>query len=211
MDKKFALILGLIVAAFVGLIIFLPSSTDAPSSNSIEPTNHKMGNVESSVVLTEYGDFQCPFCAQYFPLIQQLKTEYGDRIAIQFRHFPLAQIHQNAMSAHRAAEAAAEQGKFWEMHDLLYINQKDWSSAENVTSVFESYAKQLELDLDKFKADLADSATLARINADVKAGQDLEISGTPSFALNGKKIKTPSSYDEFVQIIEEALAAKESE
>ena len=154
--------------------------------------------------MVEYGDFQWPACANYFPLIKQVEEKYADKVSFQFRHFPLIQIHPNAMAASRAAEAAGNQGKFFEMHDMLYENQDS-----NPTSVFENYASQLGLDMSKYQTDVGSQETNAVINADLKAGQAAGVNSTPTFYLDGKKIESnPQTADEFYKLIDEALAAK---
>lgn len=190
MGNRFIIILGVIVVLFFGLLIFNKKDSSSPTS-AVAATNHTRGT--GKVVLVEYGDFECPGCGAFYPVIQQVKEKYGDKITFQFRNFPLTQIHQNAMAAHRAAEAASKQGKFWEMHDLLYENQKSWVTQAGVTSeqatrIFESYAQQLGLNMDQFKADFPSSGVNDVIQADIKAGQDLNVNSTPTFFLNGQKL-----------------------
>lgn len=210
MNKRFLAIIAAAALVFIGLIVVnKKDDTNAPNSN-VSVTNHVFGNGSSGVTVIEYGDFQCPACYSYFPIFAQLKEEYKDRVTFQFRHFPLKQIHQNATAAHRAAEAAARQDKFWEMHDLLYENQKSWENSNNAAQFFEDYATQLELDIEKFKADVASSEVNDIINADFKAGQDLGVNGTPSFVVDGKLIETPNSIEAFREIIDKAIQGQEN-
>lgn len=213
MDKRFWAIVGIIIAIFAGLLWVNGDKKDDSSNSSstkTTPTNHIEGKTDSKVKLVEYGDFQCPYCAQYYPIVKQVVAKYNDKIAFQFRNLPLNQIHQNAYAGARAAEAASEQGKFWEMHDLLYEKQSEWSSSNSVNSMFNSYAQQLGLNLNKFKKDFASSEVNARINADKnefnKTGEPLS---TPTYFLNGKKIQA-TSVDEFSKLIDEALKKSES-
>jgi protein-disulfide isomerase len=142
-----------------------------------------------------------------FPLVKEVKAAYGEDLKFQFRHFPLTSIHPNAFLGSRAAEAAGKQGKFFEMHDLLYQNQEEWSTASNPTSVLESYASQLSLNIDQFKKDMTSSEVNAIINADLKAGQALGANSTPTFVLNGKKVEeNPRSVDDFKKLIDEAAS-----
>src|SRR5437773_8851171 len=138
------------------------SLTAPPGTNSPAPTgsapvamptkpNFK---VSSPVVLEEYGDYQCPPCGLLYPELKQIEKEYGNQVQIVFHHFPLMKIHKNALMAAHAAEAARNQNKFWEMHDRLYRNQKEWSELADPRPVFVSYAKQLSLNLDVFNGDL---------------------------------------------------------
>ena len=128
---------------------------------------HVEGNTKSGITLVEYGDYQCPFCGQYFPIVKQVQAEFNDQIAFQFRNFPLVSVHQNAFAGARAAEAAALQGKFWEMHDLLYQNQSQWSEGGDPTSFFKQYALQLGLNVDQFNKDYASTKVNNAINADM--------------------------------------------
>lgn len=207
MNNRFLLILiGCIVV--LGGIFFITKNKkdDATTNNQATPSQHVTGKTDSKVVLIEYGDFECPACSAYFPIVTQIKNDYKDKIAFQFRHFPLVQIHQNAMASARAAEAAGKQGKFWEMHDLLYGQQDAWAKSSNATAIFEDYATQLGINVDQFKTDSASSAVLDTINADVREGQKLNVTGTPTFVLNGQVItETPQTYEAFAKILDEAI------
>lgn len=211
MSKQFLAILAVIVVVFVGVFVFTRPKSDAPGNNSGSDTsqtsNHTVGAGNKKVTLVEYGDFQCPACKSFYPVVKQVKETYGDDIKFQFMHFPLTQIHPNAMVSSRAAEAAGNQGKFFEMHDLLYENQDQWSQSSNPTPIFESFASQLGLDMNKFKSDMMSAQVLAIINADQKSGQALGANSTPTFVINGKKIdKNPTSLDAFKQLIDEEIA-----
>lgn len=164
-----------------------------------------MGGNAKKVNLTEYGDYQCPACGQYYPLVKQLVEQYKNDIQFQFRNFPLRQIHPNAQASSRAAEAAAKQGKFWEMHDLLYEQQNSWKDSSSANVVFEGYASQLGLNVAKFKTDFASAAVNETIAADYAEGTKLGVNSTPSFFVQGKKITNPQTLDEFKKIIDEAI------
>ncbi len=206
MSKRFLIILVAIVAVFLGLLVFNKKDAQSPDQDSqASLTEHVYGNADSPVRLVEYGDFECSACGSYFPLIQQIKEEYGDRIGFQFRHFPLVESHQNALVSSRAAEAAANQGKFWEMHDLLFGNQQAWAGQPNPTPMFESYAESLELDMDKFREDLKSPETNRIVQADRSEARRKGYTGTPTFELNGERIQSPGSIEEFRNIIDQAL------
>src|ERR1051325_4883357 len=128
-------------------------AANQPSQSSAGLTKPNV-KVSSPVVLEEYGDYQCPPCGQLYPELKQIEKEYGNQVQIVFHHFPLMKIHKNALVAAHAAEAARDQNKFWEMHDLLYRNQKDWSDLADPRPILLSYAKQLGLNLDAFNRDL---------------------------------------------------------
>lgn len=177
-----------------------------PSVGSDTAADTKIrGKVEAPVTLVEYSDFQCPACAAYHPLTKQLAQDFPDTLKIVFRHFPLVKIHPNAMPAARAAEAAHAQGKFWEMHDTLFEHQQDWAKQSDPNKTFVSYAQTLGLDIDKFQADINDSAIGSIIQTDLERGNQDDVPGTPTFFLNGSKLQSPQSYEEFKQVIEEAV------
>jgi len=205
MSKGFWGVIIAIVLIIGGVMYF--SKDDSASKGTV--TNHVMGTSKNSVTLTEYGDYQCPACGQYYPIVKEVADKYKDRITFQFRNLPLSQIHQNAFAGARAAEAAAKQDKFWEMHDMLYETQKSWSSSSNPKSYFDAYAKQLGLDTTKFDTDFASSTVNDSINADIEAfNKTGETKQTPSFFLNGKAIDPGASVEEFAKLIDNALANK---
>lgn len=210
MNKQFFAIIMVVIVGLVGLFALTGGNknSDTPVGDTgAQASNHVEGLPDSKVTLIEYGDFQCPACKSYYPLVKQLKTTYGDKVTFQFRHYPLTQIHPNAFISSRAAEAAGKQGKFFEMHDLLYENQDSWAQSPNPSSIFESYAGQLSLNLDQFKADMNTAAVAAVINADAKAAQAAGANSTPTFVLNGKKIdKNPQTLEEFTKLLDDELA-----
>ena len=160
------------------------------------------GKSDAPVTLIEYTDFQCPACAAYYPIVKQLSDEMGDQLRLVVRHYPLVTIHKNALSGSRAAEAAGRQGKYWDMYDLLFVHQAEWSLAEDpLKSILPAYAGQIGLDVDKFRADMVDSTLDDKITTDRQTGNDLKITGTPSFFLNGKLIKNPTSIEDFKKVI----------
>lgn len=207
MDKRFWAIIGVIIAIFAGVLWMNSNKNDNNSgtSSNAQPTSHLKGNAASKVKFVEYGDYECPYCAEYQPVLTQVFQKYQATVSFQFRNLPLTQIHQNALAGARAAEAADLQGKFWEMHDLLYQNQNSWAQSSNPNSMFDTYAQQLGLNVSQFDKDFASSKVNDRINADKaefnKTGQALS---TPTFFLNGKKIAA-TTLDEFSKLIDEAL------
>lgn len=209
--NRFWIILAVVVLGLVGLFIVTKPKESANSSftgnaKELQSDDHVRNGAGKAVTLIEYGDFQCPSCGAYYPIVKQLEEEYGDKVSFAFRHFPLISIHPNAFSAARAAEAASNQGKFFEMHDKLYETQDSWGQlTTNQQALFESYAQELGLDMTKFKTDFASQAVADRINRDVSSGKQFDISGTPTFILNGEKIKNPQGLDDFKKAIDEAL------
>lgn len=183
------------------------STTDGALSVPVSESDWFKGGKEAKVVLVEYGDFQCPACASYYPLVKQLSGEFGDSLKVVYRHFPLSRIHQHADSTARASEAAGRQGKFWEMHDLIFGGQTTWSNYTNAKArdTFISYAQSLGLNIDQFKNDMDLDEVKDSIKADFDGGSNSGVNSTPSFFLNGQKIKNPQSYEEFKTVIQDAL------
>lgn len=196
---------------FIMTLVNNPSSSSttavltAPGPKSSDMT---FGNPQAKVVLTEYADFQCPGCGAYYPIVKQLTSDYKDKLYFVYRFFPLESIHQNALVASEAGFAASKQGKFWEMHDLLFAHQTEWATLPDPTNNFLSYAQQAGLNVDQFKKDFDDPATGKYIKAQEQAALDLGLPGTPSFFINGKQIQAPGSLDTFKQLIDQQLAAK---
>lgn len=213
MSKRFLLILAAIVVIFGGLLVINKRDADAPTdgASTAELSQHKTAEGSTGVTLIEYGDFQCSACAQYHPILQQLKEQYKGQVTFQFRHFPLTEIHQNALISSRAAEAASMQDKFWEMHDMLFENQKAWESSTNPTPIFEQYAETIGLDMEKFREDIKSPQTNDVIQADRAEAKKQNYQSTPTFILDGQKIDNPQSLEEFVKLIDDAIAAKQNQ
>ncbi len=215
MGKTFWAILGVIVVAFVG-VYALTGNKDKTSSVSDKYSNGNYTEVKASdyvrgkgtknVTLIEYGDFQCPACRGYYPIVEQIVQSYGDDIKYVYRQFPLFTIHKNALAAHRAAEAAGKQGKFWEMYHKLYENQLSWSESNSAASIFEGYAQDLGLDMTRFKADVPSAEVNAAINADIESGQKgFTVSSTPTFILDGTKIETQPDFNAMKKQIDDEI------
>lgn len=200
-----------ILAGLAALVIWGASQSDraqiTASSGEITETDWVKGNPEAEVVLVEYGDFQCPACRSYYPIVNALAEEFGEEIGFVFRHFPLYRTHPNAEIAALAAEAAGLQGKFWEMHDMLFENQQSWSNSRDPESIFSGYANDLELDVEKFTSDLGNSDLKDKVTNDYQGGIGIGINSTPTFFLNGEHISNPPALDAFREVIQQALAA----
>lgn len=160
----------------------------------------------AKVTLVEYSDLQCPACAAYEPIVKKLVTNYPNDLKLVYRHFPLITIHVNADYAAGAAEAAGNQGKFWEMHDLLFEKQLEWETSTD-PKIFSDYAATLGLDVEKFAADIASSVTRKKINESYRSGIQSGVQGTPTFFLDGKMITSPHSEEEFNELIKNAIAS----
>ena len=149
---------------------------------------HTLGPANAPVHLEEFGDFECPPCGMFHPILEQMHEEFGDKLRITFREFPLVPTHQHALAAASAAEAAGIQGKFWEMHDLIYEHQNDWKTQFDVRPVFEGYAKQIGIDVERYKRDVGGDLVAQRIFQDGKRGHSLGVKGTPTVFINGREV-----------------------
>ncbi|TSC90129.1 MAG: protein-disulfide isomerase [Microgenomates group bacterium Gr01-1014_5] len=200
----------IIVGALIwGLGQFLNNSsteTSTSSVNTISVSDQIKGNREAKVVLVEYSDFQCPACAAYYSVLKQVAADFKSDVAFVYRHFPLRQIHQNSELAARAAEAAGKQGKFWEMHDLLFENQKEWSSEKKAEEFFKRYAESLSLNTVQFETDINSSEIRVKVNNDYQSGVGFRVNATPTFFLNGEKLQNPRTYDEFKSLLQKAIS-----
>jgi len=202
----------LIAGALIGSVFAVynyggSSGTTAMIVDAVNPTDRVFGIFDSKIVLIEYGDFQCPACAQYEPIVQQIRTDYVGKIAFVYRHFPLSQ-HKNAKITAYASEAAGKQGKFWEMHDMIYDGQNVWAnlSDDKARDVMTKYAETIGLDLKLFEEQIDSGEVKNKVQSDNDGGLKAGVNATPTFILNGKKIQ-PRSYDEFKNFIEQELAA----
>lgn len=206
---KFLGSIGLIIVLLFGYYFYAMSS--APSDELTEEivitqTDHVRGAKDGKVTLVEFGDFQCPACGAYEPIVRQVLADNKDTLKVVFRHFPLVQIHRNALLAAKASEAASVQGKFWEMHDILFDKQDEWGNAMNARDFILTYATTLGLDTKKFLADLDSKTIEEKIIAEMREGARLGIPGTPTFFLNGKKLENVGDLASFNKAIKEASA-----
>jgi len=212
----FVIIVLVLLAGAAAAWLFMRSSRPTgPSANSLSAGNeapganppHTRGNPNARVTLEEFGDFECPTCGNYSVELKKIEGEYGDRLRVVFREYPLYPTpHKHALIAAQAAEAAGLQNHFWEMHDKLYENQKAWSEATDVMPLFIDYAKQIGLDTDRFSRDLSGETVAARIFQDGRRAHALGISVTPTFFINNKEAKGDAWKPEGVrEMINQAL------
>lgn len=186
-----------------------PSASAAnPGEHGADPP-HAQGNASAPVTLEEFGDFQCPPCGLLHPVLKTMEGEFGPtKLRIVFREFPLVPNHVHALSAARAAEAAGLQGRFWEMHDMLYENQKAWHEAFDVRPIFEGYATKIGLNLEQFRRDTTSEIVERRIFLDGKRAHSLGVKGTPTVFLNGREVPFESLAPEKLKaLINSELAA----
>ena len=168
-----------------GFAFYRAKRLAAPSApkDSVASGTHVRGKAGARVTVEEFGDFQCPPCGIMANVLRKIEEQEGDRVRLIYHHFPLA-VHAHAREAALAAEAADKQGRFWEMHDLLYREQAIWSKAPDVPTLINSYAGTIGLDLDRFKKDLQDPEVAARVDSDQKLGASRGVTSTPSLFVN---------------------------
>lgn len=201
-----------IIGVFVGLI-WLGEKQDgsvhqpSPLDSQVSEIDHVVGPDTAVLTLIEYADFQCPTCAVYAPLMEELSAAYPDKLRFVYRYFPLQTIHPNANLSAQAAEAAGKQGKFFEMHDLLFAQQKVWSSLKDPHEQFAAYAQTLGLNVDQFKTDLDSQEIEDRVSADYRSGLAVGIGGTPTFYLNGNPIENPRGSEAFKALLDTELSS----
>lgn len=222
MEKKWIIFALLLIGSIGALIISQPAkikidlsqvdknSIINPGTQNGEIADHIMGDPKAKAVMIVYGDYQCPACAQHNQELTQLAQKFSKNLAIIFRHFPLPG-HTSAIAAAAVAEAAGQQGKFWEMHRLLFQNYLVWGS--DVTKrddIFKTYAKQLGLDEARFEQDLKSPKIKQKINFDTALGKAHQLQETPTIILNGDKISTEiwSDAAKFEELIKTKLVVK---
>jgi len=206
-------VLGIIIATiliFVGGAFFISKKDTKTIENTqkvlaITNDDYIKGNKDASVTIVEYLDFECPACGAYYPLVKELSKTYEKDVRFVIRYFPLMG-HKNGFTSAFAVEAASKQGKYWEMHDILFENLKIWGGKETADpTIFENYAKEIGLNIEQFKKDVNSKEVKDRVNKDLASGKIAGVSGTPTFFLNGEKIPNPKSAEDFKTFIEAAI------
>jgi protein-disulfide isomerase len=165
--------------------------------------DHVKGDLHAPVVLVEYGDFQCPHCGHAYPIVKQIEKDYKDKLAFVFRHFPLAEAHPFAQAAAVASEAAANQGKFWEMHALIFEHQRSLG-----LELLLRLAETLKLDMTTFGRDFKDPKLFKKVEDQFESGIVSGVNGTPSFYINGVKYEDSYDYESLTRAIDNAIAEK---
>lgn len=220
MDRiKWIIFTVVVVGIFAGIIL-VNKNNQAPAFNGdaykiIDQgpiADHVLGGTNQKVTLIEYGDYECPGCGRMYQTVKDLNAKYQNNLTIIFREFPLTSIHPNALAAATAAEAAGMQGKYYDMHDLIYQNQDSWAQASvaDRTGIFQNYAQQIDLNVDKFKQDLSSKDITDKINRDISTGKNtFSVDSTPTFILNGKKVDSGVGVDSaaLTKLVEDAMTA----
>jgi protein-disulfide isomerase len=192
------------IISLILLLIIIVMALNNPGTGSGTTTN-PVANTDGKIIIEEYSDFGCPFCSRVVPTINELKEKYGDNIEVQFKQFPIVQLHPNAPKAAEASECARDQEKFWEYHDVLFENQQ----AQDVASL-KKYASDLGLDTATFNSCLDNGDKTAKVNADLAEGRAKGITGTPTFFVNGNKLVGAQPIAAFEALIGQAPAAAPS-
>jgi protein-disulfide isomerase len=199
------LIIGVVLLLVVAVVWKLLRAKQPAAENvlpvAIAPNSPVKPRAATGHVVTmeEYGDYQCPPCGLLYPELKKIEKEYGGNLRIVFRHLPLTQIHKNALAAAHAAEAAARQNHFWEMHDRLYLNQKAWADEADARSVFVGYARELGLDVDRFTRDMDSREVDEKIAADSRDAETHGITGTPTLVLDGNQLRPEATTPEGIR------------
>lgn len=209
LKKHFWKIVLVVVILAIGGSVFYANWAAEQANEGVTIEAHVKGNPDAAVTLVEYSDFQCPACGQFYPYLKEIVEEHGDQLRFEYRHFPLINIHPFATPAARAAEAAAQQGKFWEMHDKLFEGQGTWSKSSNPNAYFEQYAEEIGLDMATYKRHLNSSVINDAITNSFNDARDRGFTGTPTFMLNGEVMEF-STFDEFNSQIEAAVGQPQS-
>lgn len=188
-------------------LINQPVVTDFPQTKQLRAADHIKWSVEKKNILVEYSDFQCPSCKSAHDFLKTIDASgsadfsISKKVTFVYRYYPLFQIHDKANLSAYAAEAAGLQGKFWEMGNLLFDNQQSWTGSKDaLNEYFLKYAKQLKLDVEKFKKNMDSSEVKTRVNRDLIEASQIGVNSTPTFFLNGQKVDV-NSYDEFKNLL----------
>ena len=196
-------VVGIIMVVLFGGAIWYSSIATEKSNEGVVAMEHVQGNKDATVTLVEYSDFQCPACASFQPVLKEILATYGEQLRFEYKHYPLP-IHQYAQQAAIAAEAAGQQGKFFEYHDALFENQNEWSKSPTPVAFFNKYAEELGLDVEKFKQQQKASLLRDAVRDDLNEARELGLTGTPTFYLNGEKMEI-TSFEDFIAKIAYAI------
>ncbi len=209
MNKKLLTMIAVVVIGVIGAALIAKTDRSAQDPQAIlapRADDHVRGDIaKAKVVVIEYSDFQCPACASAHKYFEDIETIADGQVAFIYRHFPLTAIHKNAVYAARAAEAAALQGKFFPMHDLLFAKQDEWKDVVDIAPLFADYAASLGMDRTKFLADFTSDAVAERVTRDARDARALKLSGTPSIFVDGEAARLPADVATFHAALEERV------
>jgi protein-disulfide isomerase len=192
------------VLAIVTLYILL-SQGPTYSPVEIADTDHLRGDREKPVSIVVYADFQCPACATEHQTVTRIWPRIRDKAHLIFRHYPITSTHPHAWTASLYAEAAGKQGRFWEMHDYLFATQAIWAGLSNIEDEFDSYALELNLDIDQLHADIESSEVVQKVRNDQRGGTSAGVRSTPTLFINGRMIAQPTA-SRIREVVDEEFA-----
>jgi len=211
-ESKFFIGIGLVTLVIIVAGVFLLGRKTTPASpvqNEQKVLGSSIrnfqGNANATVKIVEFADFQCPACGVAHPIVKNIIEKNQDKVYFVYRHYPLSS-HRNAKLAAQASEAAGVQEKFWQMYDMIFENQKEWSDSSNAKEIFETYAQKLGLDVTKFKEDF--DKTKSVIEQDYADGNQVGVDSTPTFFINGQKNAGVIQQSQFQDIIDQASISK---
>src|SRR6516164_8524246 len=203
----------LAVAVAAGTAVYLGRQSDQPAETGgsapkhvdIRGGGHTRGPENAQLTLVEFGDYQCPSCGAYHPFVKEILNRYPTKVRLEFHHFPLITIHPNSMAASKAAEAAGQQGHYWEMHDALFEYQAQWAERPDPKPIFAALANKIGINPTILLQDMENPALQQRILKDVEQGDKAAIQAVPTFFIKGQQVHIKATTDDFVQVIEANL------
>jgi protein-disulfide isomerase len=217
---KPVMVIILAVAVAAGAAVYLSrQSPETPETNAAPLTADVKGGVQfdhfdggrfrgpedAAVTLVEFGDYQCPSCAAYHPFVKEILNRYPKQVRLEFHHFPLVSIHPNSLAASKAAEAAGEQGHYWEMHDALFEYQTQWSDKPDPKPIFGAIANRIGINGTILVQTMESPRLQDRILKDVDQGNRAQVQAVPTFFIKGQQVHIRASIEDFVQVIEANL------
>jgi protein-disulfide isomerase len=196
-----------IVAPVLVLLTLYTLLSQGPTYSTVEiaDNDHVRGTAATPVSIVVYADFQCPACATENDTMTRIWPDLRDKAHLVFRHFPITAAHPNSWTASLYAEAAGNQGQFWEMHDYLYAMQAIWSGLSNVEGEFDSYALELNLDLDRLHADVESDQVVQKVRNDQRGGNSSGVLSTPAVFINGRLLRQPTA-ERITEVVNEEYA-----
>lgn len=216
MSKEAKILIAIAIVVVIGGVLLAIYANPQPkepgtavdAQSLVRDTSHMTGKTDAKVTIVEFGDFQCPACGAAHPVVKQVIDAYKDnpQVNFVFRNFPLDSIHPNAHISAEAAEAAGAQGKYWEMHNMLYEQQANWSTNPSPLEVFAGYAQTIGINVDQFKQAVSQRMFADIINTDYSDGEKIGVNSTPTFFINGIKEERTPSLEEFKTKIDAELA-----
>ncbi|ALO45884.1 DsbA family protein [Pseudohongiella spirulinae] len=191
----------LVPLVLIGVLYGFLGQGEVYAPDQVGAADHVKGNPDAPITMVVYADFQCPACATEHRVMAQAWPRIAERVQLVFRHYPLTSTHQHAWSAALYAEAAGAQGKFWEMYDLLFLNQAYWSTLIDVESEFDGYLEQLDLDVEQAHQDMASDVLAQKVRNDQRGGTRAGVRSTPALFVNGRQNPVPQNPIDMIALV----------